>query len=765
MRSFFSSAVVLFLICASARADTLRITDPGDWAAWSLPGDAIEITKGGLRPTFVRRDINPVSNAAEFGGGIRAVGTDVRNAASLIDGDPLTTWSPDLEDPLADWAIEIDLGRVVSARRIQLFFAEDGEPLEFFKILTSDGEPFFSNANSVIPGTLRYNKSFRYSYNESRSIELDFGLEPLQYIRIQADQKKPSVRLSELVVESVGDNLSLGLKERGGSVSIVSEVGSRTRELVESTGISGTLIDGDINSYWGTVHRGGSGTQTEQQFGQFEIDLGALFWVDRVRMLGDGSGIAPGNGAGRHRGGVFNYLWYVMSGSDGSRAPDGSLRWEILGELPSNQRNLQGIVHFEERFALQKLRHLRLFFPMSDGFEAFNGRIGTTAEFQVFGEGHPAELIASSPLYDLGSPVNISSIEWSVDEPPDTRMEIRSRTGNLLAEEYTFYDKNGKEVTENRWNKLIPSFRGPIDTVRTPGADWSNWSRGYHTSGQLFLSPVPRRFVQLEVHFLSDDPFGAAALEEIALNFGNPLASETLGEIYPTQADPGQAVDFTYFLRTVLEAGSIGFDQVMLTSTAGVGFRGLRVDGEEMPVEVEEVEGGVRLTLAQSVRRSSLVEIDFRSTLFLNQTLFDAFLLDTAQNVRQQVDRGDASSEVVSEVNFISLPGDRRLIDGIAFSRTIFTPNGDGNGDRLRLEFNLLKLLVPRSVRVAIHDLSGRQVRMLGDGEATAGRVELEWDGRDGSGRLVAPGIYLVHIQVEGDVQTETVSRSVAVAY
>ena len=184
-----------------------------------------------------------------------------------------------------------------------------------------------------------------------------------------------------------------------------------------------------------------------------------------------------------------------------------------------------------------------------------------------------------------------------------------------------------------------------------------------------------------------------------------------------------------------------------------------------MPVEVEEVEGGVRLTLAQSVRRSSLVEIDFRSTLFLNQTLFDAFLLDTAQNVRQQVDRGDASSEVVSEVNFISLPGDRRLIDGIAFSRTIFTPNGDGNGDRLRLEFNLLKLLVPRSVRVAIHDLSGRQVRMLGDGEATAGRVELEWDGRDGSGRLVAPGIYLVRIQVEGDVQTETVSRTVAVAY
>jgi flagellar hook assembly protein FlgD len=133
--------------------------------------------------------------------------------------------------------------------------------------------------------------------------------------------------------------------------------------------------------------------------------------------------------------------------------------------------------------------------------------------------------------------------------------------------------------------------------------------------------------------------------------------------------------------------------------------------------------------------------------------------------VRQQVDGGDASKEVASEVNYISLPGDRRLIDSIAFSRPIVTPNGDGIGDRLRLEFNLLKLLVPRPMRVAIHDLSGRQVRLLGDREATAGRVELEWDGKDSSGRLVAPGIYLVRIQVEGDVQTEIVSRPVAVAY
>ena len=763
----FFCASILFSAHVSVQAETLRITRSQDWEEWRLPGDAMEIVQGTLGPTLVRRDINPVSNAADFGGGIHLVSTDARNGANLIDGDLLTFWAPDAGDPVEDWAIEVDLGRVVSARKIQLFFAAEGAPLELFKILTSDGEPFFSNANSVIPGTLRYNKSFRYSYNEERVIELDFDLKPLQYIRIQADRQTPGIRLAELVVESVGDNLSLGVTQRGGTVSIISEVGSSTRQLVESSGISSTLIDGDIKTYWGTVHRGGSGTMAEQQFGQFEIDLGALFWVDRVRLLGDGSGVAPGKGAGRHRGGVFNYLWYKMSGSDGSRAPDGSLRWETLGELPSSQRNLQGIVHFEELFPLRKTRYVRLFFPMSDGFEAFNGRIGTTAEFQIFGEGYPSEVIATSPLYDLGKSMNVSSIEWEVDTPTAARIEIRSRSGNLLSEQLTFYDKNGKEVTEKKWNKLIPSFRGPVDTLRTPGEDWSNWSRPYGKSGQLFLSPVPRRYVQLEARFISEDPFLRGILDEVALIYDNPLAAETRGEIYPPMAEPGQRGEFTYFLLTSLDSRNAGFDQVMLTSTAGVQFRSLRIDGETVSIQEEIVENGMLLTLERPVRRSSLVEIDFQSTLFLNQTRFDAFLANTRldASVRQQVDPGDASEAVDSQVNFISLPNNSHLIDNITFSGGIFTPNGDGIGDRLRVEFDLLKVLVPRPIRLSVFDLSGRRVKMLEEEEATASHVGLEWDGRDASGQLVTPGLYIVRIEVEGDIQTQAVNRTIAGVY
>jgi hypothetical protein len=458
--AIFLSTLILAVPLAS---DQLRITSSSDWREWQLPGDAVDVNGGTLKPSFVRRDINAVTNARDFQeGGIRKVGSNPGDARNLIDGDYQTSWSPDPTDTIENWWIEVDLGRVVSAHKIELHFAADSTPLEFFKILTSDGEPFFSNANSVLPGTLRYNKRWRYSFNAEYVIEIDYELNPLKNIRIETDLPTEDVRLTEIVVRSIGDNISLGIWDRGGSVEITSEATSTIgRTLVESTGISTTLVDGDITTYWGTVHRGGSGTQPEQQIGEFEIDLGALYWVDRVRMLGDDSGIAPGKGSGRHRAGVFNYLWYRFFTSDGSKAPDGSLNWELMGELPSNPRNLKDIRHFQELFPLRKVRHVRLIFPMSNGFEAFNGRVGTTAEWQIFGEGYPAEVKMRSPIYDLGSVQHVSAIDWTADTPVATLVEIRSRTGNLLDEQYIFQDKNGKQVTEKNTEGSFPVSKAP----------------------------------------------------------------------------------------------------------------------------------------------------------------------------------------------------------------------------------------------------------------------------------------------------------------
>ena len=732
-------------------AEELRIGGPGSWSEWKLPSGAVDIGDSGLRPAFVRRDIDAVQNAAAFGGGIRAAGTALSSTMLLIDGDVETAWAPPEEAPLEDWWIEMDLGRVVSARSIHLHFAEGGEPLEFFKILTSDGEPFFTNAGVPIEETLRYNDRRLYSFNQDQVVEIDFALRPLQYIRIQADRKTAGARLSELSVESVGDNLSLGVIERGGQIAVRSLIGSGREERDENPLISRNLIDGDITSYWG--RKEGRGVVP---VGRFTLDLGVLFWVDRVRLLGDFTGLPTTGERARGRFGSINYLWYKMSGSDGSLAPDGSLRWITLRELPESPLNQRGIVHFEERFPLMKLRYIRLLFGMISGALS-----GVTAEMQVFGEGFPAKLTALSPMYDLGGEKMVSAIEWRAESPPDTRLEIRSRSGNLLDEQYTFYDKNGKEVTEKKYNKLIPSFRGPIDTTSTVGSDWSGWSPAYEFSGQGFLSPGPRRFVQLETRLLSEDPFAAPTLEALTLHIHPPLAQETRAEIYPAEVEPGAPRDFTYLLRSTVTPANRGFDQILLHSSAEMRFRALRIDGEAATTQVEEREGGILLVLDRVVQHSGLLEIDFESTVYVNQTRFDALLFNSdLEGVQQQVDAKDAGQAVA-----VALPTDTGLLEGLVLSTRVLTPNDDGIGDRLAIEFNLLKVLDPRMVRVAIFDLSGRRMHLLSEEEQVAGRVALEWDGRDYTGGLVTPGTYVLRIEVRGDARTERVSRIVSVAY
>jgi hypothetical protein len=54
--------------------------------------------------------------------------------------------------------------------------------------------------------------------------------------------------------------------------------------------------------------------------------------------------------------------------------------------------------------------------------------------------------------------------------------------------------------------------------------------------------------------------------------------------------------------------------------------------------------------------------------------------------------------------------------------------------------------------RVTVHDIAGRQLRVLLDGELPAGTHELIWDGTDQDGRGVASGVYLCRVEAMGEV-------------
>ena len=74
--------------------EELRIGTSADWREWQRPGNAIEISRGKAGPRFVRRNIDAVANAGDFGGGIRAAGSNRGDAGNLIDESLGSFWAP-----------------------------------------------------------------------------------------------------------------------------------------------------------------------------------------------------------------------------------------------------------------------------------------------------------------------------------------------------------------------------------------------------------------------------------------------------------------------------------------------------------------------------------------------------------------------------------------------------------------------------------------------------------------------------------------------
>lgn len=133
--------------------------------------------------------------------------------------------------------------RVVPACRLLqagAFFAR----LTLQNALLANGERFFFSTGLPLPSIVRYSDRFRYSFNQQRELVIEYGLKPLQFVRIEVDLPTAEAGIGSIAVEAVGDNIALGMRERGGRVDILNEIGTRA-EGYESTGNSNALIDGD----------------------------------------------------------------------------------------------------------------------------------------------------------------------------------------------------------------------------------------------------------------------------------------------------------------------------------------------------------------------------------------------------------------------------------------------------------------------------------------------------------------------------------------
>ena len=79
-------------------------------------------------------------------------------------------------------------------------------------------------------------------------------------------------------------------------------------------------------------------------------------------------------------------------------------------------------------------------------------------------------------------------------------------------------------------------------------------------------------------------------------------------------------------------------------------------------------------------------------------------------------------------------------------ARTPWLSEGRPNPFLTTADFSY-RLDQPATIRVAVYDVRGREIKVLADGQRTAGLHPVQWDGRDRAGRKMPSGVYFISVQ------------------
>lgn len=772
---------LVFGLAAFSYGEEFAFDSPEKWQSWQIPKGIVEIDDNGrLELRRYRKEVNAVADAhlfkqptqerGEVTGGIWQVGSNPSEAARIMDGDLETVWSFDAEDDLVDWVVTIDLGRPVLAERIRIHFPdrEGARPWSQFSVFTSTGARI-----KAAEDVFKFDPAYRTTQpNTDQLIDIgmvgksdtsrviDEGLvfdeekfknfRVVRFVRIRANEKSADAALAEVEVIAAGENVSLGVLERGG--------GFDNGLLARSPQ---NMFDGIMDTYaniFTVQSKGGwreSGVWWSVDLGaQFQIDEAFVYWQTRGEGL---SSFLFGNlqaGTG-----------YELLSSDGRRTITGDIDYTplIFEPAPSNP-NESSLRHFRYRFATRKVRYL-FWHSLTD-----TGWFSHPMELMLFSPGYPAQVTLKSDFIDLGQlvgderPKTIKSIKWEAETPPNTRLQLRTRSGNELQEFYTYYDRKGDEVTETSWSSAPKVLRGPIDTSIVVGSDWGEWSNFYQFSGENFQSETPRRYVQLELIISTEDFEVAPVVSSLSIDFGDALVQVARGRIIPREAVVNEATHFTYTVIPEADELDSGFDRLRISTPTAVEENEitLQIGADAVMPESVVAEGDsiLIIDLPQTVRSDSL-QVGFTTRVLRNATLFAVELGQVAQpGIWQSVEAAERRTNIVFLPDLV---GSQTLIGDLNITPNAFTPNGDGINDEAEIRFVLFKA-TDVSPQVLITDLEGRVIAELANDQRSDIK-SFTWDGRSSSGDLVPPGIYLCHIDPGADVDAGRIVRSLAVVY
>ena len=271
-------------------------------------------------------------------------------------------------------------------------------------------------------------------------------------------------------------------------------------------------------------------------------------------------------------------------------------------------------------------------------------------------------------------------------------------------------------------------------------------------------------------------------LEELQLERGPLLAERVLGEValldQPrpergfSEVELGRKAIFSYDIGAHFDPTSAGFDGVRINTGGQIRFLGLELGQPPLAIEPAAIEQGDQLTVRLPERigpnNPQRVRLVFETEIFLFATIFQgAIFAEGQEDLPQPILDGDVAPEVsTNSLRVLAVQGrNPGLLNGLTFSSGAFTPNGDGINDHLEISYTLFG--VPESVPVGlkVFSLAGRLLARLQAQEQGAGPQTLQWDGRDNTGQLLAPGLYLLEVAPRADTVGKAKFRPVSIIY
>ena len=305
-------------------------------------------------------------------------------------------------------------------------------------------------------------------------------------------------------------------------------------------------------------------------------------------------------------------------------------------------------------------------------------------------------------------------------------------------------------------------------SIQYDSDNWSFWSLPFAESGQAIDLKGGTHF-QLRITLKSEDFAAFVRLDSLWIETAPLLAQRVLGEVallgdvQPAgglvEVPLGEAAEFAYDIRGEFVGEGTGFDALRIRTGTRAVFTRLEMGDPPRVVEpVAVVEGDEELAVVLPERiglgSAEGARVVFVADVFSLAWTFSGEVYNAGVDaLPQPVEPGDASAELgTNSLRVLGMAGQSDgPVVGLDFSTRVLTPNGDGVHDEVEISYALVGLPEDVPVVFKVYSLDGRRVAKRSLGAQRFGAQRVRWDGRDGDGVLLLPGIYLVEVAPEAE--------------